>query len=43
MTTLTEQHRAVGVLAAAHAATTGTNLSEPSTPEGSKKSKRQSL
>lgn len=43
MRTLTEQHRAVGALAAAHAATSGTNLSEPSTPEGSKKSKRQSL
>lgn len=43
MRTLTEQHRAVGVLAAAHAATTGSSLSEPSSPEGSKKGKRQSL
>lgn len=43
MRTLTEQHRAVGVLAAAHAATSGSNLSEPPSPEGSKKGKRQSL
>lgn len=33
MRTLTEQHRAVGALAAAHAATTGTAL-EPNAPEG---------
>lgn len=43
MRTLTEQHRAVGILAAAHAAPNGAALSEPTTPEGSKKGKRQSL